>query len=73
MKAIQYFGLALMIDSRMEKALYNLAMAYKLAYISDPKSSSEFKILAIDNFKKILQVNPHHTLAKAQLDYLKNL
>ena len=72
-KAVRFFEMALATDKNMEKALYNLAMANKMIYISDPKKFRENKLLAIDKFKKLLELNSSNAIAKAQIDYLSKL
>lgn len=72
-KALQFFDLALNVDRNMENAMYNLGMTHKIIYISEPAKNPLSKISAIDTFKGILNRNPRHAKAAAQIEQLKRL
>lgn len=72
-KALQYFDLALNIDQNMQIARYNLGMTHKIMYISDPAANKLSKISALDSFKALLSINPHHAKAAAQVEQLSKL
>ncbi len=72
-KALQLFDLALNVDRNMEKALYNLGMTHKMLYVTDPVSGKHHRITALDTFKRLLDRNPAHARAAAQVEQLKRL
>lgn len=72
-KAIDMFLLALEIDPKMKDARYNLALAYKMRYLADPRGFKEGLYLAEESLNKLLEIDPDHEKALAQKEYLASL
>lgn len=72
-KALQFFDLALNIDQNMHIARYNLGMTHKIIYISDPAKNRLNKLSAVETFKKLIEINPRHAKAAAQIEQLDRL
>lgn len=72
-KALECFSLALHIDPFMENAIYNAGMAHKTKYVIAPQKNRSAKVLALDCFRRVLDLNPAHRKARAQLEQLERL
>ena len=71
--AIDHFLLAVDVDPKMTNALYNLALSYKLRYLSDPTAFREGLYLSEEAFGKVLDLDPDHKKTLAQLESIETL
>lgn len=72
-RAAQCFEMALNVHPSMIQALYNLGIAHRSVYVTDPSRAKDNRHHALDAFKKLLRLQPENDKVKAQIEYLRRL